>query len=129
MDRTTHEIRISNWRSIIEQCQARPAGQSAKQWLADNGISEKTYYYWQRKVRQETYALIKQDAVPPAKPAMPVSDTRSVAFAEIPYAAVSDNLHPFTPDVVIRKGQTVLELSNSVSDRILEKIMEVMSNA
>lgn len=126
MDKTTHEIRISNWRSIIEQCHARPAGQSAKQWLADNGISEKTYYYWQRKVRQETYALIKQDAVPPA---MPTSDTQSVAFAEIPYAAASDNLQPFTPDVVIRKGQTVLELSNSVSDRILEKIMEVMSNA
>lgn len=126
MDKTAHEIRISNWRSIIEQCHARPTGQSAKQWLADNGISEKTYYYWQRKVRQETYALIKQDAVPPA---MPTSDTQSVAFAEIPYAAASDNLQPFTPDVVIRKGQTVLELSNSVSDRILEKIMEVMSNA
>lgn len=126
MDKTTHEIRISNWRSIIQQCQARPAGQSAKQRLADNGISEKTYYYWQRRVRQETYALIKQDAIPPAMPAL---DTQSVAFAEIPYAAASDNLHPFTPDVVIRKGQTVLELSNSVSDRILEKIMEVMSNA
>ena len=68
MDKTTHEIRIANWRSIIEQCQARPEGQSAKQWLSDNGISEKTYYYRQRKVRQETYALIKQDAVPPAIP-------------------------------------------------------------
>ena len=126
MDKTTHEIRISNWRSIIEQCQARPEGQSARQWLADNGISEKTYYYWQRKVRQETYELIKQDTVPPA---IPESDTKSVTFAEIPYAAAPDNLQPFTPDVLIRKGQTVLELSNSVSDRILEKIMEVMSNA
>ena len=126
MDKTTHEIRIANWRFIIEQCQARPAGQSAKQWLADNGISEKTYYYWQRKVRQETYALIKQNAVPPE---MPASDTQSVTFAEIPYAAAPGNLQPFSPDIVIRKGQTVLELSNSVSDRILEKIMEVMSNA
>ena len=126
MDKTTHEIRISNWRSIIEQCQARPEGQSAKQWLADNGISEKTYYYWQRRVRQETYALIRQDAVSPAIPAL---DTKSVTFAEIPYAAAPDNLQPFAPDVVIRKGQTVLELSNSVSDRILEKIMEVMSHA
>lgn len=126
MDKTTHEIRISNWRSIIEQCQARPEGQSAKQWLADNGISEKTYYYWQRRVRQETYALIRQDAVSPAIPAL---YTKSVTFAEIPYAAAPDNLQPFAPDVVIRKGQTVLELSNSVSDRILEKIMEVMSNA
>ena len=33
MDKTTHEVRIANWRSIIEQCQARPEGQSAKQWL------------------------------------------------------------------------------------------------
>ena len=126
MDKITHEVRIANWRSIIEQCQARPEGQSAKQWLADNGISEKTYYYWQRKVRQETYALIRQDAVPPA---MPTSGTQSVTFAEIPYVAAPDNLQPFTPDVVIRKGQTILELSNSVSDKILEKIMEVMSNA
>ena len=110
MDKTTHEIRIANWRSIIEQCQARPEGQSAKQWLADNGISEKTYYYWQRKVRQETYALIRQDAV---SPAMPTSGTQSVTFAEIPYAAAPDNLQPFTPDVVIHKGQTVLELSTS----------------
>ena len=126
MDKTTHEIRIANWRSIIEQCQARPEGQSAKQWLSDNGISEKTYYYWQRKVRQETYALIKQDAVPPA---IPASDTQPVTFAEIPYAAAPDNLQPFAADAVIRKGQTVLELSNSVSDRILEKIMEVMGHA
>ena len=126
MDKTTHEIRISNWRSIVEQCLARPEGQSAKQWLADNGISEKAYYYWQRKVRQETYALIKRDSDSSAAPA---SDTKSVVFAEIPYAAAPDHLQPFTPDVVIRKGQTVLELSNSVSDRILEKIMEVMSNA
>ena len=126
MDKTTHEIRIANWRSIIEQCQARPEGQSAKQWLSDNGISEKTYYYWQRKVRQEAYALIRQDAVPPE---MPTPDTQPVTFAEIPYAAAPDNLQPFTPDAVIRKGQTVLELSNSVSDRILEKIMEVMGHA
>lgn len=56
MDKTTHEVRIANWRSIIKQCQARPEGQSAKQWLADNGINEKSYYYWQRKVRKETYA-------------------------------------------------------------------------
>ena len=125
MDKTTHEIRIANWRSIIEQCQARPEGQSAKQWLSDHGISEKTYYYWQRKVRQETYALIKQDAV---SPAILASDTQPVTFAEIPYAAAPDNIQPFTPEVVIRKGHTVLELSNSVSDRILEKIMEVMAN-
>ena len=126
MDKITHEVRMAQWKAIIEECLSRPEGQSTKQWPAEKGIHEKTYYYWQRKVRQEAYALIKKDA---GAPTMPMPVTQSVAFAEIPYAAAPDNLQPFTPDVVIRKGQTVLELSNSVSDRILEKIMEVMSNA
>lgn len=53
---------------------------------------------------------------------MPASGTQSVAFAEIPYAAASDNLRTFILDAVIRKGHTVFELFNSVSDRIFEKI-------
>ena len=50
MDTITHEIRLANWKSLIEQCNSRPEGQTAKQWLADHGISEKQYYYWLRMV-------------------------------------------------------------------------------
>ena len=28
---------------------------TVKQWLADNGIKEKSYYYWLRKFRKEAY--------------------------------------------------------------------------
>ncbi len=122
MDMTTHEVRIANWRSIIEQCQARPEGQSAKQWLADNGIPEKNYYYWQRKVRQETYALISSKVTPAAEP-------EPVTFAELPFISPKENGQSFSPDAVIRRGQTVLELSNSVSDRLLDRLMEVVSHA
>lgn len=122
MDKTTHEVRIANWRSIIKQCQARPEGQSAKQWLADNGIPEKNYYYWQRKVRQETYALISSKVTPAAEP-------EPVAFAELPFIRPKDDGQPFSPDAVMRRGQTVLELSNTVSDRLLDRLMEVVSHA
>ena len=53
MDQLTHTVRRSNWINIIQQCQDRPAGTTAKQWLAENGISEKSYYYWHRKIRRE----------------------------------------------------------------------------
>jgi len=53
MDKSTHEIRLAQWKRIIEQCQHRPEGQSIKQRLADNQIKEKTYYYWQRKIRKD----------------------------------------------------------------------------
>ena len=53
MDQLTHTVRRSNWINIIRQCQDRPAGTTAKQWLAENDISEKSYYYWLRKIRRE----------------------------------------------------------------------------
>ena len=120
MDKTTHEVRIANWRSIIEQCHARPKGQSAKQWLADNGISEKNYYYWQRKVRQEIYALISSKVTPAAEPG-------SVAFAELPFISPKENGQSISPDAVIRRSQTVLELSNTVW--LLDRLAGVISYA
>jgi putative transposase len=54
MDQTTHEVRLSNWTRIIKQCQNRPSGQIAKQWLAEKNNSDKTYYYWLRRVRIKT---------------------------------------------------------------------------
>ena len=38
MDQLTHTVRRSNWINIIQQCQDRPAGTTAKQWLAENDI-------------------------------------------------------------------------------------------
>ena len=53
MDQSTHDVRRNNWLNIIEQCQQRPENMTVKQWLADNGIKEKSYYYWLRKFRKE----------------------------------------------------------------------------
>lgn len=41
MDKITHEVRIANWKTIVEQCNNRPEGVSVKQWLAENNVNEK----------------------------------------------------------------------------------------
>ena len=48
MDQCTHEVRAEYWKKIIQACGQRPAGQSAKSWMDENGISEQSYYHWQR---------------------------------------------------------------------------------
>ena len=53
MDKSTHEIRIEHWKEVVRLCQSRPDGQTAKDWLASNGISLKKYYYWLRQIRLE----------------------------------------------------------------------------
>ena len=38
MDQCTHEVRAEYWKRIIRACGQRPAGQSAKSWMEENGI-------------------------------------------------------------------------------------------
>ena len=64
MDQSTHEVRLANWKAVIEQCQTRPKGQSAKQWLDAHGISDKKYYYWLRKIRAAVYKQASTALVP-----------------------------------------------------------------
>lgn len=56
MDQITHNVRSAQWLEIVTQCQNRPEGTTVKQWLSDNGIKEKAYYYWLRKFRKQAYA-------------------------------------------------------------------------
>ena len=79
MDKCTHEVRLQYWKNIIQQCQARPHGQSAKQWMAENGIREQSYYLWQRRIRKEAYEQMNT-----AKENLPAVQGRSeIDFAEI----------------------------------------------
>lgn len=45
-----HEYRMEQWRQIIQDCQE--SGLSDKAYCEQQGISEKTYYYWLRKLRK-----------------------------------------------------------------------------
>ena len=40
--------KLSEWSNRVSAC--RSSGMTVKAWCAQNGLSEKTYYYWQRKV-------------------------------------------------------------------------------
>ena len=43
------EYRLQQWRQIVQQC--RESGLSNRDFCRQNGITEKTYYYWLRKLR------------------------------------------------------------------------------
>ena len=81
MDQLTHTVRRSNWINIIRQCQDRPAGTTAKQWLVENDISEKSYYYWLRKIRRE---VCEQEEL------QKVTDPSALSFVEIPVKTALD---------------------------------------
>ena len=128
MDQCTHEVRAEYWKNIIRACGQRPAGQSAKSWLDENGICEQSYYHWQRKFRQQAYVKMKDivAAVPEA------SEKTDIAFVEIPCiplpqkdTKIMDN----APVAVIRTSSMSVEITNNISDGILTTILKEVSHA
>lgn len=131
MDQCTHEVRMQYWKNIISQCQARPAGQTAKQWMTENGIREQTYYLWQRRIRKETYEQMSSQELLPA-----VSGKEEITFAEIPvpedkqHDDCSDAQEPVIhPVAVIKTGNSTIALSGDIPDSILSRIIKEVSHA
>ena len=57
--------RVELWVERIAEC--RSSGKSVRAWCREHEISEKTYYYWQRRLYQQM-----------------ISTAETVRFAEIP---------------------------------------------
>lgn len=131
MDQCTHEVRMQYWKNIITQCQARPAGQTAKQWMTENNICEQTYYLWQRRIRKETYKQMSSQELLPA-----VSGKEEITFAEIPVPANKadglrfDMQEPMIhPAAVIKTENYSIALSSDISDSLLARILREVSHA
>jgi hypothetical protein len=66
-------------------------------------------------------------------PAAGIENT--VSFTEIPVPAInstlpaSDDTNDFQAEAVIRKGDLVIAVRNSISDRLLGRILEGVTNA
>lgn len=126
MDKSTHEVRRLRWKNIIAQCQNRPEGMSAKQWLADHSVSEKSYYYWLRKLRKDTYEQMQAAELPS------VLDSGHITFTELPIPTKNIFDEPtaiHSPAAVIKTANATIVLSNEISDRILDRILLEVSHA
>lgn len=130
MDQITHTVRYSMWKDILLQCQNRPDGMSAKQWLKENQVSEKSYYYWQRKFRNELSE--KQGIALPALQSSP--NCTDISFAEMTMPTVRmavDDQHSeiIRASAVIKTEALTIAVSNDISDTLLSKILQEICHA
>jgi len=127
MDQITHDVRRENWLNIVTQCQNRQTDVSVKQWLEDNGIKEKAYYYWLRKFRREAYEQMQLPSV---------TSKNEVTFAEVPVPlmhskpeTVSVSCTEYIPAAVIKGNGITIELSNSISETLLTFLLREVYHA
>lgn len=127
MDQFTHDVRRANWLNIVNQCQSRPSDMSVKEWLAENGIKEKAYYYWLRKFRKEAYNQMQLPAT---------ANTTEIAFAEVtmpvPNAGpdtTSVNVTDISPTAVVKCNGITIEFSNNISEELLSHLLQEVFHA
>ncbi len=120
MDLITHDVRSRHWGEIIAQCQAKPEGISTKQWLKENGVKEKAYYYWLRKFRKQTYAMIQTDKSSDCN-----ASVEGISFYELPAVLQAEDTKKYkvAPDAVIAINDVRVELFNSASESLIRNIL------
>ena len=129
MDQCTHDIRSARWKNIIQRCQQRPSDQSVKRWLEENDILEQSYYYWQRKFRNEVYEQMDKNQLPSIQ-----NTNNEVSFVEIATSSHSLPLADCSSDVikptaVIKTATMSIALSNDISDQLLSKLLQEVTHA
>ena len=117
MDRCTREVRKQYWKNIISQCLQRPKGMSAKQWLDENSICEQTYYYWLKRIRQETYELTTTSNTLPVQ-----TNQNEVTFAEILRASQKSTI--ITSNLTFERWDEIFgdaAITSAIVDRLTYK--------
>lgn len=125
MDQNALVIRRAQWEQIVAECNA--AGISKKEWCAKNGIPEKSFYYWQRRIRKQ---IAEANA---CEPMDTISETSS-SFVELPVSPpTSPDLKLPTPDLspelMLQIGDCQLFIDGRVKEQTLSTVLKVIRNA
>lgn len=120
MDQSTATVRLQYWTERVRECHT--SGLTVKAWCQQNNVSPKTYYYWQRKVRKQIYAL---------KVGSDQSPAGTTRFVDVTPLSVSQTpgYSGFHPDIILRTAGFTMEISNSASDALLTKVGLMLNNA
>ena len=115
MNNIVQSVKDNNCAVIIRE--QKRSGQTVKEWCAENNITESSFYYHLRKLREMVIMSVQDPAA--KEKAIPSGP----AFVKIP-----DTVASSSQGVALRiqKGSTFIEVSNDASERLCSLLKEVL---
>jgi len=104
-------VRLREWSEILRT--RRESGLTVRAYCAENGINEKTYYYWQNKVRRATCEQIS-------------SHPNTYGSLIPPGWAQISTVAPAEETLAIEIGSTRIMADKNTSSELLEKVCRVL---
>ena len=128
MDKQSLEIRTRQWHEIV--LEANSSSLSKKEWCRQNSISLKSFYYWQRKLRQKEAEKLR-DVTPAALTCLneafphPLSANTPVEAEE----RICSSGTGIIPELIIQKGAYHLLIGKGVSGDTLITVLRAIDHA
>lgn len=125
MDQKAFQIRLSQWEKIV--IEGNKASISKKEWCKQNGISEKSFYYWQRKIRMRAAETIETATVPVPSP--------KTDFVELPFPSAQQHFDEHTPlsglspELMIQIGECRIFVTGAIQEQTLKTVLKAVGNA
>lgn len=107
MSEFTKEARKQYWSNIVDECNS--SGIKKEKWLADHNVSQSSFYKWQKELLEDNES--KQDQRVEIVPLI---------------APPKEETH--TDKATLEKNGVRVEVSETVSDEFLVKLVKVLSN-
>ena len=135
MDHATTEIRTEQWRQIV--LEANGSSLTKKEFCRQNGIKEKQFYYWQRKIRRQESSRLRLEAtLAPVESTSVVSSCSSSSFVAVNLSEPEDTSSiplslssTFHPELMIQMNGVNLFVVSSVHEETLQSVIRVLRNA
>ena len=119
MDHATTEIRTEQWRQIV--LEANGSSLTKKEFCRQNGIKEKQFYYWQRKIRRQESSRLRLEAtLAPVESTSVVSSCSSSSFVTVNLSEPEDTSSlplslssTFHPELMIQINASISDPGSS----------------
>ena len=113
----THDLRLGYWADLLRK--RRESGKTIRLFCRENGINEKTWYYWQRRLREAAgERMLAQSG--DSDPVFPV-------FAELPMLPETESAPSSNYAAVrIQLGKAVVEFQNGVDKGLASSILRAL---
>ena len=110
-----HAAKLKEWSAKVAEC--RSSGSSVKAWCAEHGISQKTYYNWEKQIVKEA----TQQYV------LPVSTQPGLLMQVRPDALPDGNTREASRVISIRHGESTIILPAGSSIASIGELVKALN--
>ena len=114
---TEHDARLNLWIQRFKEC--RESSMTVRAWCRANGINEKTYYYWMRKIKKEAFGSLPQEC---RQVTTPFGEKKIFAEVSVPMSVRAGNVAA-TIDI----GRVRVDVHNGADAETLQNLFRIIS--